>query len=263
MPRSTTGPDDARAASAGGGRLTPVPEGAPAETGEADVTLAFDDAKAAAPSVGLGTRPPHVGDPAAQVLLVRHGVTAFTTEGRLDGRGGSDPSLSAAGQAQAVTAGQAVTAVVGDVTARVVTSSLARAVQTGSAVSVALGVEATIDADWDEQSFGDWDGRTFRELVDKEPHGMRALGTDSTYRPPGGETHDELVARVLPAWNRVVAAGGTTVVVCHRTPILVVLAEVLGLGHERARRLAAAPGSVTAVEVWDDGEASVVFTNRT
>ena len=57
--------------------------------------------------------------------------------------------------------------------------------------------------------------------------------------------------------------GGTSVVVCHRKPILVVLAHLLGLPHDRAWRLAAAPGSLTAVEVWDDGEVSVAFTNRT
>jgi ribonuclease H / adenosylcobalamin/alpha-ribazole phosphatase len=92
---------------------------------------------------------------------------------------------------------------------------------------------------------------------------MRALRDDATYRPPGGESHEDLVARVVPAWERVVALGGTTVVVCHRKPILVVLAHLLGLPHDRAWRLAAAPGSLTAVEVWDDGEVSVAFTNRT
>ena len=34
---------------------------------------------------------------------------------------------------------------------------------------------------------------------------MRALRDDATYRPPGGESHDDLVARVVPAWERVVA----------------------------------------------------------
>ncbi|MGL5862719.1 MAG: histidine phosphatase family protein [Phycicoccus sp.] len=247
MPGSTTGPDDARTAPAGGGIRALVP----------------DDVEAAAARSGLGTRPPHLGTPAARVVLVRHGVTDFTTAGRLDGRGGPDPSLSAVGQVQAAAAGRLVVALVQDDPVRVVTSSLARAVETGSAVATALGVDASVDADWDEQSFGDWDGRTFRELVEDEPHGLRALRTDPGYRPPGGESHDELVGRVLPAWDRAVAAGGTTVVVCHRKPILVVLAELLGLPHERAWRLAAAPGSLTAVEAWDDGEVSVIFTNRT
>ena len=198
-----------------------------------------------------------------RVVLVRHGVTDFTAQGRLDGRGGPDPRLNATGRAQAVAAGRAVASLVQGHPTTVVTSSLARAVETGAAVATAVGTEPVADREWDEQSFGDWDGRSVEELVEGERDAMRALRDDPAFRPPGGESHDDLVARVVPAWERVVAAGGTTVVVCHRKPILVVLAHLLGLPHDRAWRLAAAPGSLTAVEVWDDGEVSVAFTNRT
>ncbi len=198
-----------------------------------------------------------------RVVLVRHGVTDFTAQGRLDGRGGPDPRLNSTGRAQAVAAGRAVASLMQGHPTRVVTSSLARAMETGAAVAAALDIEPVVDAEWDEQSFGEWDGRSIPELVEGERDAMRALRDDATYRPPGGESHEDLVARVVPAWERVVARGGTSVVVCHRKPILVVLAHLLGLPHDRAWRLAAAPGSLTAVEVWDDGEVSVAFTNRT
>ena len=198
-----------------------------------------------------------------RVVLVRHGVTDFTAQGRLDGRGGPDPRLNATGRAQAVAAGRAVATLVQGHPTRVVTSSLSRAMETAAAVAAAVGVDPVVDSEWDEQSFGDWDGRSIEELIEGEKDAMRALRDDPGYRPPGGESHDDLVARVVPAWERVVAGGGTSVVVCHRKPILVVLAHLLGLPHDRAWRLAAAPGSLTAVEVWDDGEVSVAFTNRT
>jgi broad specificity phosphatase PhoE/ribonuclease HI len=213
------------------------------------------------------------GDPASprtfrpgvptRVVLVRHGVTDFTSEGRLDGRGGPDPALNATGRQQALAAGRAVASLVQGHPSRVVTSRLARAMETGAAVAAALGVDVEHDEDWDEQSFGEWDGRSVHDLLEREREAFRALRDDPTFRPPGGESHEELVARIVPAWERVVASGGTTVVVCHRKPILVVLAHLLGLPHERAWRLAAAPGSLTAVEVWEDGEVSVAFTNRT
>ncbi|HMM95943.1 bifunctional RNase H/acid phosphatase [Phycicoccus sp.] len=235
--------------------------------------LTVDRTFGGASQVDEETGPAAVGDPAApstfrsgtptRVVLVRHGITDFTAEGRLDGRGGPDPSLNATGRQQAVAAGRAVAALVQGHPARVLTSSLTRAVETGAAVAGALGVEPERDDDWDEQSFGDWDGRSVHDLLDAERDAFRALRDDPTFRPPSGESHDDLVARVVPAWERVVAAGGTTVVVCHRKPILVVLAHLLGLPHDRAWRLAAAPGSLTAVEVWDDGEVSVAFTNRT
>ena len=144
-----------------------------------------------------------------------------------------------------------------------VTSSLARAVQTGAAVGDAIGVAPRVDADFDEQDFGDWDGKAIADLVREENADLARLRTDPAYARPGGESHDELAVRVLAAFQRVVAAGGTTVVVCHRKPIMVVLAHLLQMPHETVWRLAAAPGSLTAVEVWPDGNASVAFTNRT
>ena len=213
------------------------------------------------------------GDPAAprtfrrgtptRVVLVRHGVTDFTSEGRLDGRGGPDPVLNATGRQQALAAGRAVAALVQGHQARVVTSSLTRAVETGTTVATALGVGTEQDPDWDEQSFGEWDGRSVHDLLEAEGEAFRLLRDDPSFRPPGGESHEELMARVIPAWERIVSGGGTSIVVCHRKPILVVLAHLLGLPHERAWRLAAAPGSLTAIEAWADGEVSVAFTNRT
>jgi probable phosphoglycerate mutase len=208
------------------------------------------------------TAPPG-GGTVARVLLVRHGVTDFTVQARLDGRGGADPSLNATGRAQAEAAGRAVAHLLAGAEARVLTSSLARAVETGAAVARAVGVTPDVDPDWDEQDFGDWDGVSVHDLARDSQRELEALRVDPAYARPGGETHEQLVARVVPAFERVVAAGGTTVVVCHRKPIMVVLAHVLGIPHDRVWRLAAAPGSLTGLEVWADGTVSVAFTNRT
>lgn len=205
---------------------------------------------------------PGEGTP-TRIVLVRHGVTDFTVASRLDGRGGSDPSLNTAGQAQAAAAGRATAHLLGGAPARVVTSSLARARETGAAVAEAIGVTPAVDPDWDEQDFGDWDGASIPDLVRDQADALTALRVDPAYARPGGESHDQLAARVVAAFDRIVAAGGTTVVVCHRKPIMCVLAHVLGIPHDKVWRLAAAPGSLTALEVWPDGNVSVAFTNRT
>jgi broad specificity phosphatase PhoE/ribonuclease HI len=205
---------------------------------------------------------PFAGVP-ARIVLVRHGVTDLTEAGRLDGRGGVDPSLNGTGRTQAAAAARAVAHLMAGHTASVVTSALARAKETGAVVADALGVAPSVDSDWDEQSFGDWDGVAVGDLVRDWPGELDLLRNDPAYRRPGGETHEEMAERVLAAYHRTVAAGGTTVVVCHRKPIMVVMAHLLGIPHERVWRLAAAPGSLTAVEVWQDGIVSVAFTNRT
>ncbi|QOK21613.1 bifunctional RNase H/acid phosphatase [Janibacter indicus] len=198
-----------------------------------------------------------------RVVLVRHGVTAFTEQGRLDGRGGYDPDLTDAGRRQAQRAADLVAGLVGDDPVQVLTSDLARGRQTGAVIAERLGTAIEVDRDWDEQSFGDWDGAAVRDLVKDAAEDFRALRDDRGYARPGGESHDEMVERVLGAWERVVARGGTVVVASHRKPILAVLGLVLGLPHESMWRIAGSPGSLTGIEAWPDGQAVVAFTNRT
>ena len=92
-----------------------------------------------------------------------------------------------------------------------------------------------------------------------------AIGTDAatTGDWSGQAPGDGVDARVLKAYRSLVAAGGTAVAVTSRRGVLSVLADVLRTPVERFWALATAPGSLTAVEVWEDGSASVAFTNRT
>ena len=198
-----------------------------------------------------------------RIVLVRHGVTDFTIAGKLDGRGGADPSLNAEGLRQAGAAAAGARAFVGDGSARVITSSLRRAVQTGAAIAQALGVGAQVDADWDEQNFGDWDDKSMSHLAKRHPQELVQLRNDPHYSRPGGEAQTDLEVRVLAAFGRARAAGGTVVVATHRKPIITVLAHVLGIPHERIWRLATAPASLTCLEVWADGGTSVAFVNDT
>jgi probable phosphoglycerate mutase len=70
-------------------------------------------------------------------------------------------------------------------------------------------------------------------------------------------------ATVQTAYHSLVSRGGTVVAVTSRRGVLSVLSDVLATPVERFWALATAPGSLTAVEVWEDGSASVAFTNRT
>ncbi|MBR7744054.1 reverse transcriptase-like protein [Phycicoccus sp. BSK3Z-2] len=69
-------------------------------------------------------------------------------------------------------------------------------------------------------------------------------------------------ADTVDAWERVVARGGTTVVVAPAEVVRTVLGHVLGVPDDRRRRIAVSPGSLAGVEVWSDDEVSVAFTNR-
>lgn len=200
-----------------------------------------------------------------RVLLVRHGVTAFTDEGRLDGRGGPNPDLNERGRAQAERVAVGITAKVHGRPARFVASSLSRAQDTLRPAAEASGAALTVDADWDEQNFGDWDGELLRDLVQHSD--FHLLRDDETFAVPGGgESHLELVERVRAALRRALDGaepGEVVVVATHRKPIMVVLADILGLSMERAWLLAIAPGSLTGLELWSDGHGTVSFVNDT
>jgi len=214
---------------------------------------------------GLPSAAPLLADLGAptRIVLVRHGVTDFTAAGKLDGRGGPDPSLNADGRRQALAAAVGVRALIGESPVRVVTSSLQRAIETGGAIAEALGVSPDVDENWDEQGFGDWDGQGFRELAVEHPAELSAFREDPHYARPGGEAHADLELRVLAGLERATAVGGTVVVASHRKPIMTVLAHVLGMPHDRMWRLATAPASLSCVEIWADGGASVAFVNDT
>ena len=114
---------------------------------------------------------------------------------------------------------------------RVIAAPDPMAQETGRAVAAAIGADVEVSADWSADP-----GRAGREPAD-----------------PASSA----------AYGRLRLSGGTVVVVTSRRGIVTVLAEVLGLSGDRFWSLATAPGSLTGVEVWADGSASVAFTNRT
>lgn len=221
-----------------------------------------DSLVATGPAVPAAT-PPDLGHP-TRLVLVRHAVTGYTSAGRLDGRGGADPELDATGVAQA----QSLARVVAELVAgspqpvRVVTSGLARAKATGAAIAAALGVDEQHDDDWDERALGEWDGLTMGRIAVRHGHDLLRLRTDEDFAPPGGESAAQVRTRVRAGYAKAVRRRGTTVVVAHGLPIRLVLADLLGMDYAHQWRLDIAPASLSLVDVWADGNASVRFLNR-
>ena len=187
----------------------------------------------------------------SRVLLCRHGVTDHTITGIWDGRGGGDPSLNEQGRRQAEDLAERVRAFLGEEPVRVISSSLARAKQTAAPIAELHGVQVEPDPAWDELGFGEWDGLKGDDLRARFPDEMLRFWADETFRPPGGESHIELHARVRMAFDRLLDDGGTTVVVAHWGPIMSCLQTVLGIDLLPARRINLAATSMTSfVTSW-------------
>lgn len=190
-------------------------------------------------------------------LLLRHGVTAHTREKRFSGSGGTNPPLDAEGRAQAKAAA-AVLAARGNIDA-IVASPLQRTAETAEIVGKALGLEVTYDNGFAETNFGDWDGYTLPEVRERWPNELAAWQRSTAVAPPGGESFDHVAQRVRMARDRVVHEhpGQCVLVVTHVTPIKILVQLALDVPMHVLFRMELAPASLSEVEWYADGYASL------
>ena len=152
-----------------------------------------------------------------ELALIRHGATAWSEEGRMQGR--RDLPLSAAGRAALAgcrpppeLAGFAWLA-----------SPLRRAVETAVLLAVAARSEPRlIEMDW-----GALEGLTLAELRAR-PGTAEAEAAGLDFRPPGGESPREVQARVMPLLAEIAASGRSVAAVTHKGVIRAVLALACG-----------------------------------
>ena len=151
------------------------------------------------------------------LALLRHGDTAWSAEGRIQGR--SDPPLSDAGRAAAKSL-RLPAACRG---MRIVSSPLARCVETAALLGAA---QAPREPRLAEMSWGAGEGRRLEELRAELGEAMRAneaRGLD--FRPEGGESPREVLARVRE-WLAEVSEP--TLAITHRGVIRAVLVAATG-----------------------------------
>jgi probable phosphoglycerate mutase len=195
-------------------------------------------------------------------LLLRHGETELTRDKRFSGSGGADPALSATGRGQAAATAAALAARGVDA---VVTSPLARARETAEPVAAALGTAVRVEDDLRECAFGEWEGLTFAEVEEGWPDEVAAWLASSAVAPPGGESFDAVSARVARARDRLLARypGKTVLLVSHVTPIKTLVRLALEAPPHALYRMELSPASLTTVQWFPDGNASLRVFNDT
>lgn len=147
-----------------------------------------------------------------RLALLRHADTAWSAEGRIQGR--TDVALSPGISLQNNFPEM-----------RIVTSPLRRCVETAALLGAP---EAEREPRIAEMRWGDWEGRRLAELRAELGPAMaenEARGWD--FRPQGGESPREVLARVRPWLAEVAARGEPTLAVTHRGVIRAVLAHAL------------------------------------
>lgn len=177
------------------------------------------------------------------IYVVRHGRTEANASGLLLGH--ADPGLDELGRRQAEALAQVIPA-----GARVVSSPLRRCRETAQAV--ARGAEPEIDRRLVELDYGELDLVPLSEIPAETWAAWRA---DPSFRPPGGETLEELALRVGSLLDEVLDEARTAdvVLVTHVSPVKAALAWALGVGPSTSWRSFVTLASVTRIGVNDRG----------
>ena len=224
----------------------------------------------------------HPGGKPTRLWVLRHGQTEMSVQKQFSGL--SDPELTSHGREQArraadYVAGQLAGGAGGNAGAgssagpvAIYSSPLKRTRQTAEAVAEALTealaaspaggggpgttkprvhvTEALIEMD-----FGDWEGRTFAEVMDEFPLEHDACFWDSAAAPSGGESPDDVLARVRPFLRDVARnhPGEDVVLVSHVTPIKSILRHALCTSGALYRTLHLDLAGLSVIEIFPDG----------
>ena len=181
--------------------------------------------------------------------LVRHGETEWARLGRHTGR--TDIPLTDTGRTQA---GAVARRLAGHAFTTVLASPLSRALDTARLAGFGDRVETTDDLlEWD---YGRDEGRTTAEIRTERPGWTIWVGG-----PEGGETIDEVAARVDRVIARVRAAEGDTLAFAHGHVLRIMGARWIGEPPLEGRLFALSTATVSVlgwereqpvIERWND-----------
>jgi broad specificity phosphatase PhoE len=164
--------------------------------------------------------PAAAGPDPTELWIVRHGETAWSRSGRHTSH--TEVPLTPAGEAAARTIGERLAGTEFD---RVLTSPRERARRTAELAGFAA---AQVDPDLVEWDYGAYEGITTAKIRETVPD-----WTVWTRPCPGGETADQVAARLDRVVGRTRASGGRVLVFGHGHASRVLAARWLGLGPEQ------------------------------
>lgn len=188
-----------------------------------------------------------------RLLLVRHGATVWTAQGRFQGQ--TDVPLSPEGQRQVACLAQRLMLMT-EPLAVLYTSDLRRASETASAIATPQSLRVQPEPRLREMAFGHWEGFTYAEIQQHDPQRLAVWERDQLHgAPPGGETLLQMTERVRAVYTSVVTANQdkTVGLVTHGGPLQVLLCLALALPPQAYWQFAIAPASLSELCVYEQG----------
>lgn len=184
------------------------------------------------------------------LLLIRHATNDYVKEGRL---AGWTPGvhINAQGQREA----DALAKRLNDIPiAAIYSSPLERAVDTAEAIAACQKLPVEVRPELGEVQTGEWTGKLIKELIETDM--WKKIQTSPVgVHLPGGESIDEVQARIVGAIDAIVAAHPNQIVavVSHSDPLKAAIAHYLGMDLNQFQRIIVSPASVTVFIMGDQG----------
>jgi len=193
------------------------------------------------------------------ITFVRHGRTEWNTGKRFQGH--TDVPLSEEGREETRAVERALA---GEHFDLAVASDLQRAHDTARTI-VGERTAVTLDARWREFDFGAWEGLTWDEITGRWPqYAEQNSFSAATYRPEGGESFDDVCARVAAALDDLRAGPhGNVLVATHAGPLHAMLHVLFSGSNEEAPEVFGVrfmPASITRV-AFINGRAHLMSLN--
>src|SRR5688572_384871 len=196
------------------------------------------------------------------ILLVRHGETAWNREGRYQGR--TDIPLSETGQAQVAALGKRLSGIPIKIA---YASPLSRAKNTAEAILAGRTVSLSLDAGLLEISHGEWEGQLASDVEISHAEMFGVWRTQPGRTSPAGpkaETLGDVETRAWAVLERVCEQLGdndTALVAAHDAVNRVILCRVMGIPLERIWSFRQAPAALNVLSGPSIAELQVVRLN--
>ena len=198
-----------------------------------------------------------------EIILVRHGLTLWNFEGRIQGI--SDTELAPEGLRQAKLLAENFPF---DKVDAIYSSDLSRAKTTAQFVADKFGLTVQPDAGFREVDFGEWEGKYFSNLEKENPEMLKIFHTQpDKLKLDGFETFEKAQVRAMDALKKIIAnheTGGESrvVIVAHGTINRLILFGILDIPIKNLWRLNQFNTAVNILRI-DDGGFTVRLINGT
>lgn len=156
-----------------------------------------------------------------KLYLVRHGETDWNLESKIQGQ--TDTSINDNGRKQAQELAERVVEELGAIK-RIYSSRQKRALETAQIIGRKLSVSPVVHQGLEEICLGEWEGYTWKQVKETFSEEYRIWHQNRRYQvPPGGESYQQLLDRLLPALDGIIKKEGQDVLIVTHSAVIMTL----------------------------------------